>query len=278
MPTILGDYVRAATARKPGLRPGATIPRLTGDLPPAAPAPRRLAKIRRELGLPADGLMPFLYPHVAGFATHIRLMTDRRFPLPIMGTVHIRSDITLYRPVRDDEVLRVVCAIDGHRAVEKGLEFDFETEVFVGAEKVWRGVATMLARQRGLGSSEKRRDPLPAASSGAVTVIEASAAAARRWAALSNDWNPIHLSRFTARLLGFKGQIMHGMWTLGRVTALQYLRLARAGAPVRVHCEFKLPIFPPARVLVRTAAEGSAVAFQVLDAKGEKPHLLGEIS
>jgi acyl dehydratase len=50
-------------------------------------------------------------------------------------------------------------------------------------------------------------------------------ASGRAYAALSGDWNPIHLWPWSARLMGLKQPIIHGMHTLGRVCA----ELERAG-------------------------------------------------
>lgn len=41
----------------------------------------------------------------------------------------------------------------------------------------------------------------------------------RRYARVSGDWNPIHLSSLTARPFGYRRPIAHGMWTLGRAFA-----------------------------------------------------------
>jgi acyl dehydratase len=41
----------------------------------------------------------------------------------------------------------------------------------------------------------------------------------RRYAAVSGDYNPIHLSAWTARPFGFKRPIAHGWWTLARALA-----------------------------------------------------------
>jgi len=43
--------------------------------------------------------------------------------------------------------------------------------------------------------------------------------AGRRYAALSGDWNPIHLWPWSARLMGMHAPIIHGMETMARVCA-----------------------------------------------------------
>jgi len=65
-------------------------------------------------------------------------------------------------------------------------------------------------------------------------------ASGRDYAALSGDWNPIHLWPWSARLMGLKRPIIHGMHTLGRACA----ELERAGGrPVtRLDGRFRAPI------------------------------------
>ena len=67
----------------------------------------------------------------------------------------------------------------------------------------------------------------------------------RRYAAVSGDHNPIHLYPLTAKALGFKRQIAHGMWSLARCVAALENRLPDA---VTVDAAFKKPIFLPGTV------------------------------
>ena len=41
----------------------------------------------------------------------------------------------------------------------------------------------------------------------------------RRYAAISGDYNPIHLGALSAKLFGFKQAIAHGMWSKARCLA-----------------------------------------------------------
>jgi acyl dehydratase len=73
-----------------------------------------------------------------------------------------------------------------------------------------------------------------------LTAWQLSPASGREYAALSGDWNPIHLWPWSARLKGLKTSIIHGMHTQGRACA----ELERAGArPVtRLDGRFRAPI------------------------------------
>ena len=67
----------------------------------------------------------------------------------------------------------------------------------------------------------------------------------RTYAAVSGDANPIHLYPWTAKALGFRRQIAHGMWTLARSIAAIENRLPDA---VTVEAAFKKPVFLPGTV------------------------------
>lgn len=94
-----------------------------------------------------DAAIPATYPSLLGFGLGPRLMTDRAFPLPALGMVHVADRITVHRPLRCGEAVRVaVCARD-LRSHPKGAEVDIVTEVQTRGEIVWREVSTYLSRR-----------------------------------------------------------------------------------------------------------------------------------
>ena len=97
----------------------------------------------------------------------------------------------------------------------------------------------------------------------------------RRYAAVSGDYNPIHLHPFTARPFGLSRPIMHGMWTHARALA------GLGGAlPERygVRVQFAAPLRLPGRVgfaVAGEAGEAGTTRFAVVGQDG-RPHLVGE--
>jgi hypothetical protein len=76
-------------------------------------------------------------------------------------------------------------------------------------------------------------------------------------------------------MMGFKRQIMHGMWSKSRAVA--HLLPADYAGPVSVDVAFKLPIFLPASVILFSDSDDTGSKFEMKDGKGEKPHLAGEL-
>lgn len=79
----------------------------------------------------------------------------------------------------------------------------------------------------------------------------------RRYAAVSGDRNPIHISRLGARLFGFPRPIAHGMYTAARALAA----VRRAPGPFEWTAEFAKPVLLPGDVILSlTAGAGGAAA------------------
>jgi acyl dehydratase len=93
---------------------------------------------------------------------------------------------------------------------------------------------------------------------------------------VSGDHNPIHLYPLTAKALGFKRQIAHGMWSLARCVAAIENRLPDAAT---VDAAFKKPIFLPGSVAFGVArhdgGQDEGLAFALTSPKSGAPHLIG---
>ena len=94
----------------------------------------------------------------------------------------------------------------------------------------------------------------------------------RRYAAVSGDHNPIHLYPLTAKALGFRRQIAHGMWSLARCVAAVENRLPDA---VTVDVAFRKPIFLPGSVAFGVEAYDDGLAFALTAPTSGSPHVVG---
>lgn len=273
------DYVRAAVQRKPGLAAGGAIPRIECKIPEARPASWRVT-ILRYLTRDSDGLvLPLTYPFLAAFPTFVKLMADPRFPFPLMGIVQVAVRLTRHRPILAEESLAITCWIEGCRTTERGVEFDLEATARVGEELVWSCASTMLKRVPH-GAAAMKKAPKPVFFDGAGSTAEVwdvSAGIARKYAIVSGDVNPIHLSWATARAFGFKKTVLHGMWTVARIAAAH--PELRQRQMVELRCDFKLPVLLPAKIRYRTwRQDDGSMALRVLDETGGKPHVVGTLS
>lgn len=274
-------YLKALLKKPRGIAEGETIPRIERHRRASKPDAKRIAAFHKLCEFAPSPYLPFTYPYAASFIDQMANLVDPRFPLPLMGTIHRRTVITQTRPILATEALHYVSFIDGNRRTAKGVEYDLETEAYVGDELVWRSVATMLSRIREAGMKRTRK---PEQDQAAEALLRG--AAEQHWsisttvgpgfAKLSGDYNPIHLASFTARLLGQPAMLAHGMYSLSRVAAA--LGDACHAPYVKLSGDFKLPLYLPASVLYRSAlSRPDTWAFALLDDAGLAPYLLGTL-
>ncbi len=240
----------------------------------------------RVCGFPVKDVAPVPFVHLLAFPLHLAIMTDRAFPYPAVGTVHVENSITQHRPIGIGETLVVTTSVGPGRPHAKGVALDFVTSAAsTGAsgrglhgqdspgradEIVWESTSTYL--RRGPGDPDAPAGPafeeVPA--SGIRWVLPADLG--RRYAAVSGDRNPIHLYPWTAKALGFPRQIAHGMWTKARCLAALENRLPDA---VRVDVAFKKPLVLPGSVAFGSRPIGAGYGFSLSSPRSGAPHVLG---
>lgn len=203
-----------------------------------------LAAYQRVCGFDVSDILPHTYPHVLGFPLQAMVMSAPGFPLPLMGLVHVENAITVHRTLTAEDALDITVHAERLRPHRSGRVVDLVTEVDVAGERVWQGRSTYL--QRGKGDPDSERSWPPAMPTGfPVAKWRLASGLGREYAGVSGDVNPIHLSSITARAMGFRSAIAHGMWSYARVLAA--LGTAAQG-PVTSHVWFRKPIFLPSTV------------------------------
>ena len=212
--------------------------------------------------------LPLTYLHVLAAPLHAQLLCAPQFPLRAMGLIHASNLITAWRAIRPDEAIGLHVHVSGHRTLGQGghTAFDLITTATAGEETVWEEVTTIISPGKNTGGSRSKSAPEP----GLEQAPLRSAAWAldeglgRRYAAVSGDYNPIHLHPLSARLLGRPRPIVHGMWTAARVAAALDEDFC-SSYPRSLRIDFKRPVALPARVIFS--------AWQADDASQAETHL-----
>lgn len=220
-------------------------------------------------GFPVKDTVPLTYPHMLAFGLHMAIMSDPLFPYPAIGTVHLENAITAHRAIGVGESLAVRTEVGPARPHPKGKVLDFVTTARAGGEVVWESTSVYLRRGRGDADASFGTAFDDVAPTGTRWPLPADLG--RRYAAVSGDHNPIHLYPLTARALGFKRQIAHGMWSKARCVAQLENRLPDA---VRVEVSFRKPIFLPGTVAFGSRPTDDGYAFSLSSPRGGV-HLLG---
>jgi acyl dehydratase len=267
-----GLYARALIGA--ALPHGDTLPGQVLELPDAEIDREHLAAYDRVCGFRVTERLPPTYLHVLAFPLAMELMTARSFPFSVLGLVHIGNVIEEIRPVAaaDRPSLRVWA--QDLRAHRRGRQFDVVAQARAGDELVWTERSTYLRRESATEGTPGRPERKPELPADAGVRLSVAGDVGRRYAAVSGDRNPIHLSGVGARLFGIRGPIAHGMWMKARCLAAFEELL---GQPARYAVSFKQPLRIPAQAELACARHGDELAFALRGGDGDMIHLTGSI-
>ena len=267
--------------RLPGVRKTGGDPSTLHEARTATVTRDQVAAYAGVCGFPVKDTAPLTFPHVLAFPLHMAVMTSPTFPFPAIGTVHLANAITQHRPVRVGETLELQVHTSEVRPHPKGRAIDFLAQATADGETVWESTSTYLRR----GHSDPAVSTSSTDGTSTVESVETTGPVVpgrvtwrlggdvgRRYAAVSGDHNPIHLYPLTARALGFKRQIAHGMWSLARCVAALENRMPET---VSVEAAFKKPILLPGSVAFGQDPIDDGIAFALTSPSSGAPHVVG---
>ena len=230
----------------------------------------RLADYARVCCFTLRDALPPTYPHILGFPLAMCLMSERSFPFSLLGLVHVANRIEQSEPIPVSSGPSIRVWAENLRPHRRGRQLDVVTEVRLDDRVAWLEHSTYLRPGEGSGDGRDAdgADPLADATQSAVWKLPGDVG--RRYAGVSGDRNPIHLHPLSARVLGFKGAIAHGMWTLARCLATLDGSLPAAHTS---EVEFRAPVPIPGtvRLLSKRTEAGWELGLESPD--GERRHL-----
>jgi hypothetical protein len=230
-----------------------------------------LAGYAKVCGYRLSDALPPTYPHVLAFPLALAVMTERDFPFPVVGLVHLANRIEVLRRTGADERLELTVRAADLREHGRGRAFDIRATASVGDEVVWRGVSTYLRKEKP-GTTPREAGASPAAGAALWRVGRDVGTA---YARVSGDRNPIHTSRLAAKAFGYPGPIAHGMWTAARCLAALEGRLPGGYA---VEVGFRRPLVLPAEVCFAGTPGVERWTLAVTDARTGATHLTGVVT
>ncbi|AJO76379.1 MaoC/PaaZ C-terminal domain-containing protein [Pseudomonas sp. MRSN 12121] len=267
-PNLPELYWKAATRRK---ITGTELP-ADGLRYPVSVQPAKLAAYRQVCGFTENGLLPPTYPHVLAFALQMQLLTASDFPFPLLGLIHLANRIRVLRPMGGVGDLSIGVRVDNLRPHAKGAVFDLLTNVDDALGPLWEAQSQMLCRGVKL-PGEAPAEPSPNESGlSELARWQAPADIGRRYARVSGDYNPIHLSAMTARLFGFPQAIAHGLWNKARTLAALGEELPAANIEIAV--DFRKPVRLPSEVCLLASPAGPSGDLRLTGAGGLE-HMIG---
>lgn len=209
--------------------------------------------------------IPPTYPYALLTHLHFSLVNDSRFPFSPLGLIHKEEMIECFTPLTRGN-WSMGCTLDSILPVERGYEIKITSELQIDGKKAWRSTTTALKKTNKSRSSKLHESP-----NGIGGIFwKIPNGSGRKYGALSNNIDPIHMSDWSARLMGHPYAVMHGMWTAARGLS----ELEEFQYPSSVKFKFISPIYLPAETICQKTNTG----FSVCSENGKTVHLLAEIA
>jgi len=237
LPALSAGTLLRALFKRPG-RPPATRPLATRYLLSGLDA-GHVARYRAALGF-GGGHVPLTYCYLLAQRAHLATMLDAAFPFRLVGAIHVDNLLRAgVQPVAGRPLVLTTTVAIAPPAANGAVHASLETKATQDGGLVFACRSTYLV-VRGQRGGGPRPASAPAPDLATIAGWQLPAAGGRAYAALSGDWNPIHLWPWSARLMGLQAPIIHGMHTLGRACAA----LERAGGRplVRLDGRFRAPV------------------------------------
>lgn len=261
-PSLAGGYVKAFLGSLPVIgtpkaSASSTLPGRSVQLTGLKVDPQNLAEYTAVCGLRLGEYLPLTYPFILSFPVVMSLMTSRDFPIGAVGLVHTTNEIHQVRPIGVEEPLDITVHAENLREHRKGLLVDLITEISVGRNVVWKQTSTFLRQQRTSLSDQPKPEPpaQPEVTPAPTRTLRVDQKTISRYAAVSGDRNPIHISSLGAKALGFPRTIAHGMFTAAAVLSAVEGKIPNE---TTYTVKFGKPMLLPGKgTLTATRADGS---------------------
>jgi len=271
LPSMLALF-RKAAVKSDKFADGQSLPKIGNSIHGLQIDRRHLLAYQKLLSFDENESLPPTYLSMLGFPLVLNIMTHADFPMKAMGQVHLHNKITVLKHFPIGSPIDLSAYIKGNSPTSKGIEWSVGMMAKVNGELVWSSESTMLHRCK---TTIPRQTADPIMRTGEPQTWSVDRGMGRRYARVSGDYNPIHLTAMTAKLFGFKRAIVHGMWSKARSLAVLKDQLPREG--YRVRASFHRPLFLPSKVLFYTKHEENKTLFSLFNESGQQAHLDGII-
>jgi hypothetical protein len=217
------------------------------------------------------------YLQMVTLPLQLQVLTHFNSPFKPLGLVHLHNSIIQSDALKLEQSSLLIARFGNIMEHDKGVIAEVVLEAWQDEQRVYQAICTFLER-RSLPKtlSLACADHLPLVDVSEInehvahSTLSYPSNSGRHYASLSGDYNPIHLTALTARMLGFRQAIAHGMFSLARVLSIvekQQSDNQPSQACVTVHCDFNKPIFLPGETEVFLDSTVEPLIASLCDAK-----------
>jgi len=220
------------------------------------------------------------YMQVLSLPMQLKLMVTPPFPFKPLGLVHLSNSIEVIKLPEQQSTLDLAVSFGDLFWHKKGWVFSVISTAHVDGKLALSAASFYLARQphdnnnqshnKAFDGMHVEKTSLPLGlddrSQALNKEILFSSKVGRQYASVSGDYNPIHLSAYTAKLLGFRKAIAHGMFSKAYCLSAIIQNVAPAKTKLlgafNIQADFMQPLYLPseATLVVAVTQKGDTVA------------------
>ena len=165
--------------------------------------------------------LSILYPQVIVSPLQLALLSDKSFPLSMLGAVHRHNRITQNGNIDLSDSLDLCVTMFEYRVLAKGVEIELLNEVRVKDRLCWKSLSTFYVQgDFGVAAEQEQAqesmDVLDSLDKLQSKEWYLNPNKGWRYARITSDYNPIHISALAAKAFGFKRDLAHGFFVLAR--------------------------------------------------------------
>lgn len=202
-----------------------------------------VARYAAGLGF-APGTVPLTYWYLPVQRAHMATLLSDAFPYRLAGIVHVENELVAHAAAPLAAPIHIATRIEILPPTATGAVYcTLETVGSANGAPVFTSTSKYLAvRGQGAGRDARPASAVkPPVQPGApIDSWTLAPSSGRAYARISGDWNPIHLTRWSARLMGLPAPIIHGMQSLAKTCAA--LEKAAGRRVTRVSVRFTAPV------------------------------------
>ncbi len=193
--------------------------------------------------------LPLTYLFVASQHAQLSYLSQKGMAVKLLGLVHVSIEFYQQQVISLEQQFELRVHLGEQSWTDKGLQFDLEVE-FYSSDELKVGFVSRYLYLQPVSDSKKRserssRGNVDGSLWSAHGQVSFADDIGKRYASVSKDYNPIHISPLLARVFGFRQPLVHGMYS-----AALLLRSQPMSAPSKASFRFKRPIFMPSQAQI----------------------------
>jgi len=225
---------------------------------------------------------PFTSLYLVAQRAQLVLMLDKAFTIAIPGMIHVNNELVVKSPIDYTQPFDIHAQLSVDYKSEGSVFPIFEVKFMQYHNEVAVSRSTYLAKRRRNVSTkrrEKSRETEIVNIPDRVVKWDLSGNLGKKYGRVSGDKNPIHTSKFLAKIFGFKRPIIQGWYTVSRVLRESLVEYADIN---RIDATFVKPIFLPSKVQMELSNQiqsgtGLEVPYVVRSISEDKIYVRGSV-